>query len=119
MTQRSSEPNRTDLLQGTLDMLILRTLLFGPVHGHGIATSIEKTSEDVLQIDHGSLYPALQRIQAKGWIQSKWGVSENNRKAKYYSLTAAGKKQLSVESSKWDRLAEAVARIMRPAEDET
>jgi transcriptional regulator len=119
MTPRPSEPNRTDLLQGTLDMLILRTLLFGPVHGHGIATSIEKTSEDVLQVDHGSLYPALQRLQARGWIESKWGLSENNRKAKYYSLTAAGKKQLSVESSKWDRLAAAVARIMRPVEDKT
>ncbi len=99
-------------------MLVLRTLLFGPVHGHGIAVSIEKTSDDVLQVDHGSLYPALQRIQAMGWIEAEWGVSENNRKAKYYSLTAAGKKQLSVESSRWDRLTEAVYRIMRPAEDD-
>ena len=100
-------------------MLVLRTLLFGPVHGHGIATSIEKTSDDVLQVDHGSLYPALQRLQAMGWIKAKWGLSENNRKAKYYSLTAAGKKQLSVESSRWERLTEAMARIMRPAKDET
>ncbi len=119
MTRRQSGPNRTDILQGTLDMLILRTLLFGPVHGHGIATSIEKTSDDVLQVDHGSLYPALQRLQAMGWIKAKWGLSENNRKAKYYSLTAAGKKQLSVESSRWERLTEAMARIMRPAKDET
>ena len=118
MTRRQSGPNRTDILQGTLDMLILRTLLFGPVHGHGIATSIEKTSDDVLQVDHGSLYPALQRLQAMGWIKAKWGLSENNRKAKYYSLTAAGKKQLSVESSRWERLTEAMARIMRPAKDE-
>ena len=119
MTRRQSGPNRTDILQGTLDMLVLRTLLFGPVHGHGIATSIEKTSDDVLQVDHGSLYPALQRLQAMGWIKAKWGLSENNRKAKYYSLTAAGKKQLSVESSRWERLTEAMARIMRPAKDET
>jgi len=118
MARKSSDPNRTDFLQGTLDMLILRTLLFGPVHGQGIATSIEKTSEDVLQVDHGSLYPALQRLQAKGWIEGKWGVSENNRKAKYYSLTARGKKHLALESSKWDRLTEAVARVMRPVEDE-
>ena len=119
MTRRQSGLNRTDILQGTLDMLVLRTLLFGPVHGHGIATSIEKTSDDVLQVDHGSLYPALQRLQAMGWIKAKWGLSENNRKAKYYSLTAAGKKQLSVESSRWERLTEAMARIMRPAKDET
>ena len=99
MTRRQSGPNRTDILQGTLDMLILRTLLFGPVHGHGIATSIEKTSDDVLQVDHGSLYPALQRLQAMGWIKAKWGLSENNRKAKYYSLTAAGKKQRRANAS--------------------
>jgi transcriptional regulator len=119
MARKSSDPSRTDFLQGTLDMLILRTLLFGPVHGQGIATSIEKMSADVLQVDHGSLYPALQRLQAKGWIKGKWGVSENNRKAKFYSLTAAGKKHLSFESSKWERLTEAVARVMRPVKDET
>ena len=118
MARKHSDPNRNDLLQGTLDMLVLRTLLFGPVHGHGIAVSIEKTSDDVLQVDHGSLYPALQRLQVMGWIEAEWGVSENNRRAKYYSLTAAGKKQLSVESSRWDRLTEAVYRIMRPAEDD-
>ena len=117
MARKSSDPEYTDL-QGTLDMLILRTLLLGPVHGQGIATSIERNSDDVLQVDHGSLYPALQRLQARGWIRAKWGISENNRRAKYYSLTVAGKKRFAVETSKWQRLAEAVARIMRPARDE-
>ena len=118
MARKSADPNHTDL-QGMLDLLILRTLLFGPVHGQGIATSIESTSEDVLQIDHGSLYPALQRLQARGWIKAKWGISENNRRAKYYRLTAAGKKRLAVETSKWERLAEAVTRILRPIKEET
>lgn len=117
MARKSSDPDYTDL-QGTLDMLILRTLILGPVHGQGIATSIERTSNDILQVDHGSLYPALQRLQARGWIKAKWGASENNRRAKYYSLTGAGKKRLAVEASKWERLAEAVGRIMRPARDE-
>jgi transcriptional regulator len=119
VARKSLDPDRTDFLQGTLDMLILRTLLFGPVHGQGIATSIEKTSDDVLQVDHGSLYPALQRLQAKGWITAKWGLSENNRKARYYSLTPVGKRQLTVENSRWERLTQAVSRIMRPLEDET
>jgi transcriptional regulator len=108
---------RIDLLQGTLDMLILRTLLFGPAHGHAIAHSIERGSEDVLQVEHGSLYPALHRLVRQGLISAKDGTSENNRKAKFYSLTAKGRKHLTQENSKWDRLTQAIARIMRPAEE--
>jgi transcriptional regulator len=109
-----TDDKRTDLLQGTLDMLILRTLLFGPMHGHGIAHSIQHTSEDVLQVDHGSLYPALHRLQRRGWISAQWGVSKNNRRAKFYELTQAGKKQLVSESTKWERLVQAISRIMQP-----
>jgi PadR family transcriptional regulator PadR len=109
--ERKKQQEREDLLQGTLDMIILRTLLFGPMHGHAIATSIEKTSENVLQVDHGSLYPALHRLLRRGWIASAWGVSQNNRRAKYYRLTAAGRKQLVVETTKWERLVRAIARI--------
>ena len=111
------DTDHVDLLQGTLDMLILRTILLKPAHGHTIAKSIEQTSEDVLQIDHGSLYPALHRLQRRGWITSEWGASENNRRAKYYKLTAAGRKQLATETSKWDRLAGAIGRILRPARE--
>src|ERR1051325_1048368 len=93
--------DQADLLQGTLDMLILRTLLFGPRHGHGIATSIEQTSGDDLRIDHGSLYPALQRLERRGWVATDWGTSENNRKAKYYRLTAAGRRQLADQTRRW------------------
>lgn len=107
-----------DMLQGTLDMLILRTLLFGPIHGHAIAKSIERTSEDVLRVDHGSLYPALQRLERRGLISAKWGTSENNRRARYYRLTAAGRKQLTNETSKWERLSEAIARILNPNREE-
>ncbi|MGD0310314.1 MAG: PadR family transcriptional regulator, partial [Acidobacteriota bacterium] len=89
MTQQKGRQERGELLQGTLDMIILRTLLFGPLHGHAIATSIEKTSEDVLQVDHGSLYPALHRLLRRGWIAAEWGVSKNNRRAKFYCLTRA------------------------------
>jgi transcriptional regulator len=113
------EQNRIDLLQGTLDMLILRTLLFGPAHGHAIAHAIEQGSEDVLQVEHGSLYPALHRLVRQGVISAKDGTSENNRKAKYYSLTAKGRKRLSEESSKWDRMTQAISRIMDPAEGES
>ena len=109
---------RTELLQGTLDMLILRTLLFGPAHGHSIAHSIQRTSEDVLQVDHGSLYPALHRLERQGWIASSWGTSEHNRRAKYYRLTPAGRKQLAAENSNWERLTAAIARIMRPVGEE-
>ena len=110
--------NRIDLLQGTLDMLILRTLLFGPAHGHTIAHAIERGSEDVLQVEHGSLYPALHRLVRQGLLSAKDGLSENNRKARYYSLTAKGRKRLAAEASKWDRLTRAIGRIMQPAEDQ-
>jgi transcriptional regulator len=114
----TSNDKRIDLLQGTLDMLILRTLLFGPAHGHTIAHAIEKGSDEVLQVEHGSLYPALHRLVRQGLLTAKEGVSENNRKAKYYSLTAKGRKKLTAEASKWDRLTRAIAGIMRPAEAE-
>lgn len=110
---------RVDLLQGTLDMLILRTLLFGPLHGHNIAHSIQQTSEEVLKVDHGSLYPALQRLERRGWVRAEWGTSENNRRARYYNLTKAGRKQLVAETSKWERLNGAIARIMKPVEEES
>jgi transcriptional regulator len=110
--------DKLELLQGTLDMPILRTLLFGPAHGHAIAHAIERGSEDVLQIEHGSLYPALHRLVRKRFIAAKDGLSENNRKAKYYSLTAKGRAHLTSENSKWERLAQAIARIMRPTGEE-
>ncbi len=112
------EQDRIDLLQGTLDMLILRTLLLAPAHGHTIAHAIERGSEEVLQVEHGSLYPALHRLVRQGLLSTKEGLSENNRKAKYYSLTAKGRKQLIAESSKWDRLSQAIGRIMRPVGEE-
>ena len=109
---------RIELLQGTLDLLILRTLLLGPTHGHAIAKAIEFRSDDVLQVEQGSLYPALHRLIKRGWITVQEGTSENNRRAKFYRLTARGRRQLAVETSKWDRLAGAIARILRPAEQE-
>jgi PadR family transcriptional regulator, regulatory protein PadR len=105
---------RLELLQGTLDLLILRTLLFGSQHGQGIARAIQETSEQELLVEHGALYPALQRLDERGWISAKWGVSSNNRKARFYSLTAAGRKQLVKETTKWKRLANAIARIIEP-----
>jgi transcriptional regulator len=102
------------MVQGTLDMLILQTLVLGPAHGQTIAHAIERGSEDVLQVEHGSLYPALHRLQNRGWIASFWGTSENNRKARYYRLTPAGKKQLVEQSSRWDQLVRAIGRIMKP-----
>jgi len=109
---------RTELLQGTLDMLILRTLQLGPAHGHEIAKHIQRTSDDVLQVEHGSLYPALHRLEQKGWLTAKWETAKDrNREFKYYRLTAAGKKQLIAEESKWNQLASAIARIMQPAEE--
>ena len=111
-------PDRVQLLQGTLDMLILQTLIFGPRHGHGIATTIQRISEEVLLVDHGSLYPALQRLERAGLIASKWGTSDNNRRARYYSLTRAGRKKLTAETGKWQRLVGAVARILAPPEKE-
>ena len=104
--------DRLELLQGTLDLLILRTLRPGAAHGHAIAKAIEQTSADVLQVEQGSLYPALHRLIKRGWITSEEGTSENNRRAKFYKLTAKGRKQLQVETSKWDRLAGAIARIL-------
>ena len=113
----TSEPyrNRIELLQGTLDMLILRTLQWGPQHGHGIGLAIRSGSEDVLQVEHGSLYPALHRLEKQGWIRSEWRKTENNQRAKYYSLSVAGKKQLAAERSRWEQIAGAIARIMDPA----
>src|SRR5579872_7119843 len=108
--------NRIELLQGTLDLLILRTLLLGPVHGHAIAKTIERNSAEVLQVEQGSLYPALHRLIKRRWISVEDGTSENNRRAKYYRLTAKGRKQLDMETTKWDKLAQAIARILRPAE---
>lgn len=109
------EPNRAELLQGTLDMLILRTLLFAPMHGHGIAKHIQRTSDDVLLVEHGSLYPALHRLERKDWIASKWETTPLGREMKFYRLTPAGRKQLAIQESKWDQLAAAIARVMRPA----
>src|ERR1700758_548509 len=103
---------RLELLQGTLDLLILRTLIFGPQHGQGIARAIQQTSEEELLVEHGALYPALQRLEERGWISAKWGTSSNNRKARFYSLTAAGRKQLGKETNKWKRLAAAIARVL-------
>ena len=107
--------DRIELLQGTLDLLILRTLQWGARHGHGIGVAIRANSDDVLQVDHGSLYPALHRLQKQGWIDAEWRTTENKQRAKYYRLTAAGKKQLAVEQSRWRRLVEAMSRAMRPA----
>ena len=108
--------DRAELLQGTLDMLILRTLLLGPAHGHEIAKHIQRTTDDVLQVEHGSLYPALHRMERKGWIVSKWEkAKDRNREFKYYRLTRAGRKQLVHEESKWRQLAAAVGRVMWPA----
>jgi transcriptional regulator len=109
---------RVELLQGTLDLLILRTLLLGPAHGHAIAKAIELNSEDVLQVEQGSLYPALHRIIKRGWISVEEGTSENNRRAKFYRLTVQGRRQLAVETRKWDKLAGAIGRILRPTGQE-
>ena len=109
---------RVELLQGTLDLLILRTLVLGPTHGHAIAKAIEFNSDEVLQVEQGSLYPALHRLIKRGWISVEDGTSENNRRAKFYRLTARGRRQLTVETNKWERLAGAIARILRPVEQE-
>jgi transcriptional regulator len=110
--------DRVELLQGTLDMLILRTLLFGPAHGHQIAKHIQRTTDAALQIEHGSLYPALHRLNKKGWLTAKWETAPGqNREFKYYRLTPAGHKQLAVEESQWKKLARAIGQVMRPAEE--
>jgi PadR family transcriptional regulator PadR len=116
MPTRKDEQERLALLQGTLDLLILRTLLFGPQHGHGITLSIQRQSDDALIVDHGSLYPALQRLEEKGWIKAEWGTSDNNRRARFYNLTKTGKKHLHVETRQWRRLASAIGRILGPEE---
>ncbi len=108
------ERERIELLQGTLDLLVLRTLLFGPTHGHAIATAIERNSDDVLQVEQGSLYPGLHRLLKRRWITFEEGTSENNRRAKFYRLTAKGRKQLERETTKWDTLTHAIARVLRP-----
>src|SRR5690349_4675138 len=107
-TRRPAEQEQLALLQGTLDVLILRILIFGPQHGQGIARAIQETSEDVLLVDHGALYPALQRLEAQKWITARWGTSANNRKARFYTLTRAGRARLAQESSRWRRLAAAM-----------
>jgi PadR family transcriptional regulator, regulatory protein PadR len=113
------QKERIELLQGTLDLLILRTLLLGPTHGHAIAKAIEFNSDDVLQVEQGSLYPALHRLIKRGWISAEDGTSENNRRAKFYRLTAKGRKQLALETSKWNKLSGAIAQILRPAKRES
>ena len=115
MARRSRYQNRIELVQGTLDMLILRTLTWGPQHGHGIGVAIRASSEDALQIDHGSLYPALHRLEKQAWIVAEWKLSDNRQRAKYYRLTAAGRKQLTAEASRWKRIVEVIARVMKPA----
>ncbi|HUK17846.1 MAG TPA: PadR family transcriptional regulator [Bryobacteraceae bacterium] len=107
--------DKSDLLQGTLDMLILKTLIRGPMHGYGVAEFIQQTSEDVLRVEEGALYPALHRLEIRGLLAAEWGVSENNRRAKFYRLTAAGRKQLAAEAERWSRMATAIGRIMEPA----
>jgi PadR family transcriptional regulator len=115
MKKSSRYENRIELVQGTLDMLILRTLQWGPQHGHGIGVAIRTSSGDALQVDHGSLYPALHRLQKQGWIDADWKLSENRQRAKFYRLTAAGKKQLAAEQSRWNRIVEVIGRVMKPA----
>src|ERR1700722_8675374 len=114
MPSRKS-PLQSEMLQGTLDMLVLQTLVLGPAHGHTIAHAIEHGSEEVLQIEHGSLYPALHRLEDRGWIASFWGTSDNNRKARYYRLTPVGRKQLIAQTTRWDQLVRAIGRILKPA----
>src|SRR5580765_6390393 len=107
------DQDRIQLLQGTLDLLVLQTLVFGAQHGHGIATAIQRTSDDVLLVDHGSLYPALQRLERAGLISSDWGTSDNNRRARFYKLTRKGRARLAAETTKWEKMARAVARILK------
>lgn len=118
MPKRGQAPIDGEMLQGTLDLLVLQTLALGPAHGHTIAHVIERRSEEVLQVEHGSLYPALHRLESRGWIASFWGTSENNRKARYYRLTQAGHKQLVQRTNRWEQLVRAIGRVLRPASEE-
>ncbi len=113
MSTRNDTPGDS-LLQGTLDLLVLRVLALGPHHGHGVALAIQARSGNTLLVDHGSLYPALQRLEQRGWIEGAWGLSDNNRRARFYSLTAFGRKQLTIETGRWNRLVESIARVMDP-----
>lgn len=116
MSTKKDEQDRLAILQGTLDLLILRTLVFGPQHGHGITLAIQQQSDNALLVDHGSLYPALQRLEANDWVSAAWGTSDNNRRARFYTLTKAGRKQLTAETRQWRRLASAIGRILGPEE---
>jgi PadR family transcriptional regulator, regulatory protein PadR len=114
MPTRNDSQSRDSLLQGTLDLLVLRVLALGPHHGHGVVIAIQARSGNTLLVDHGSLYPALQRLEQRGWIKGAWGTSDNNRRARFYSLTAAGRKHFAVETTRWNRLVESIARVMDP-----
>jgi len=117
MTLKRRGPSQPELLQGTLDMLVLQTLRLGPAHGYTIAQVIQRRSDEALQVEQGSLYPALNRLEDRGWIASYWATSENNRRARYYKLTAAGRRQLSEEASRWQHMVRAISRVMRPIEE--
>ena len=114
---KRAQQSSPDMLQGTLDMLVLQTLVGGPAHGHTIAHVIEHGSGDFLQVEHGSLYPALHRLEDRGWIASFWGTSENNRKARYYRLTPSGRKQLAEQTSRWEQMVHAIGRLLRPVQE--
>ena len=116
--RKKREDDRIELVYGTLDMLVLRVLRWGPTHGHGIAKSIERMSDDTLKVEHGSLYPALQRLLQEGWITGEWGISENNQRAKFYRLTAAGRRKLVAETSRWERFVRAITGVLTPADSE-